>query len=486
MITDISRPQAYSRPSSLSFYMYGIRTGCALSFISLQSIVLFVFPIRVSAAEQPTAIFHAFNQNYKDVAGFVCVLQQQGYSHVQISPAQQSNPGNEWWKRYQPVDDSVIQGLGTESDLRNLTTTAHNCKAKVIADVVFNHMANLDGNDGFENLRSFPGLSISDFKTPTQNPGQRPCEVGDNNGYSDGNQNSELNCWLGGLPDLNFTGNVKRIQKAHLKKLLSLGVDGFRFDAAKHMPKEVVKEYIDFINNESSDQAWNYLEVIEDQDTKAEDYNWIAAVTDFRLYNSLKEIFTFSGDVRSLPANAVNDSRSVTFGANHDTIRSLNDKAINPYSDITDSYLATSYVLARESGTPLILNEHNLVVPYLKHGVKFRQTMSQRGKEGRNVRETVLRVVSSKTVAMMQRGAEGFYVVNKGADRFDAAVLDLTLTDLEGCYRELRGNFSVAIERRDSKKFVTRWGTWRRGGMEVQARDALYFVREPFEQCQAN
>jgi alpha-amylase len=60
------------------------------------------------------------------------------------------------------------------------------------------------------------------------------------------------------------------------------------------------------------------------------------------------------------------------------------------------------------------------------------------------------------------------------------------LTNLEGCYRELRNNFNVAVERReDKKKYITRWGTWNRGGMEIQARDALYFIREPWSQCQA-
>jgi alpha-amylase len=357
---------------------------------------------------------------------------------------------------------------------------------KVIADVVFNHMANLDGRDDFENLSTFPGLSQNDFKTTAQNPGQRPCEVADNNGYRDGNQNSEINCWLGGLPDLKFTDNVKRLQKSHLKHMLGLGVDGFRFDAAKHIPKDVVKEYIEFINRQSNGQTWNYLEVIEDQDTKAEDYNWIAAVTDFRLYNSMKTIFTISGDLRSLPANAVNESRSVTYGANHDTIKALNDKAINPYDDITDSYLATSYVLARESGTPLVFNEHNLLAPYIKYGVKFREVMVQRGREGKNVKETILRFPNSNTVAMMQRGPEGLFVFNKSTDRFNVPALDLTLTDLEGCYNELRNNFTIAIERKNDKKFVTRWGTWNRGGMEIQARDALYFIRVPFEQCRSN
>ncbi len=431
------------------------------------------------AEEQPVAIFHAFNQQYQDVENFVCTLAEQGYSHVQISPAQKSNPGNEWWKRYQPFDYSVIEGLGSETDLKNLTNKAHSCNVKVIADVVFNHMANLDGGDGFEDLTKYPSLSPSDFNTISSNPGEKPCDID----YNDGNTNSELNCWLGGLPDLKFTDHVKTNQKAHLKKLLDLGIDGFRFDAAKHMPQDVVKEYIDYIDNESSGQTWNYLEVIEDNDTKAEDYNWIAAVTDFRLYNSLKNAFTFGGDLNSLPPNAVNDNRSVTFGRNHDTIRELNSFAINPYDDITDSYLATAYALAREDGTPLIFNSDNLNSPYINYGVKFRQIMTQRGKEGKNVKENVLKVTDSPTVSLMERGEEGFFLENKGLDKFDVPVMDLTLSNLEGCYAELRNDFTVAIERRNGKKFVTRWGTPNRGGMKVEGRDSLYFIREPFERC---
>ena len=80
----------------------------------------FNLPTKAIAADQPTAIFHAFNQSFKDVENFVCVLAEQGYSHVQISPTQKSNPGNEWWKRYQPVDYSVIEGLGSENDLQQL------------------------------------------------------------------------------------------------------------------------------------------------------------------------------------------------------------------------------------------------------------------------------------------------------------------------------------------------------------------------------
>ena len=243
----------------------------------------------------------------------------------------------------------------------------------------------------------------------------------------------------------------------------------------QNISPEVVKEYIDYINQESQGKTWNYLEVIEDQDTKAEDYNWIAAVEDFLLYNSMKNAFTFGGDLRSLPSNAVNDPRTVTFGRNHDTIRELNKFAINPYDDITDSYLATAYVLARKDGTPLIFNEDNLKSPYINYGVKFRQIMIQREKEGKNVRENILRVVDNPTVLLMERGAEGFFVENKGTDKFDIPILDLTLTNLEGCYRELRNNFTVAVENRNGKKYVTRWATPNQGRYgSLRSRCALF------------
>jgi alpha-amylase len=87
-------------------------------------------------------------------------------------------------------------------------------------------------------------------------------------------------------------------------------------------------------------------------------------------------------------------------------------------------------------------------------------------------------------LAMIERGAEGLVLINKGRDAIEQPTLDLTLTRLEGCYLALDQDLSVAIERRpDGHKYVTRWGTWNRGGLQIQGRDALYFVREPFSLC---
>ncbi len=44
-------------------------------------------------------------------------------------------------------------------------------------------------------------------------------------------------------------------------------------------------------------------------------------------------------------------------------------------------------------------------------------------------------------------GGEGFVTINKCANEFDVCSVDITLTLLEGCYKEMRHNFTVAIER---------------------------------------
>ncbi|WP_257236355.1 hypothetical protein [Nostoc sp. 'Peltigera malacea cyanobiont' DB3992] len=79
-----------------------------------------IYPIKTLAAEKPSAIFHAFDRQYTDIEKFVCEIGKQGYSHIQISPAQKSNPAPEWWARYQPVDYSIIEGRGSLFNLKNL------------------------------------------------------------------------------------------------------------------------------------------------------------------------------------------------------------------------------------------------------------------------------------------------------------------------------------------------------------------------------
>src|SRR6185436_7214843 len=162
----------------------------------------------VLAADQPLTIFHAFDQTFSALQDSVCELGKQGYSHVQIPPAQRSakphepETKDEWFYRYQPIDFSTIEGRGTEAQLRSLIAKAHSCKVKVIADVVFNHMTS-DSN--FSSLDKFPGLQSGDFHE------KKHIE------YHDGNVTTEIVGWLNDdLPDLKQEHeSVRTVEKNH-------------------------------------------------------------------------------------------------------------------------------------------------------------------------------------------------------------------------------------------------------------------------------
>ncbi|NEQ55731.1 MAG: alpha-amylase, partial [Leptolyngbya sp. SIO3F4] len=336
-------------------------------------------------------------------------------------------------------------------------------------------------DEATEDLTAFPGLTPEDFHTALNSDNERSGTIN----YEDGNNYIELNHWLGGLPDLKHTEKVIQIQTRHLKMLMDLGVDGFRFDAAKHMPYWVIERYINYINAYSaqrggdlSSTCWNYLEVITDGDTKHYYYNWIAAITDFNMYHSMRSAFTYGGSLKTLKLpNSNQDARSITFGRNHDTIGEINQHAIAPYSDKIDSFLATAYVLAKSYGTPLVMSWDNNDCPFIKAGVQFRKEMTERMRIGKTVVENVLDVINNDNILFMERGNEGFCVINKSTETFDIAVLDLTLTNLEGTYREVRNSFDVKIQRSHDKKFVSQWGNANRGGLKIFGREALFFTK---------
>jgi alpha-amylase len=200
--------------------------------------------------------------------------------------------------------------------------------------VVFNHMTS---EASFGGLDKFPGSGRGNFHDR--------CPIN----FHDGNTSSEITCWLNGdLPDLKQEDQVVLdVEKEHLKRLLDLGIDGFRFDGAKYMEPQFVKEYIDYADRESHGATWNYLEVIEDGDTSLERYNWIAAVTDFRLYGTLTTAFGFDGDLRALRVPSALDARSVTFGGNHDTRRKIGNQPLNTWDAMPCTSSATRSPLAR-------------------------------------------------------------------------------------------------------------------------------------------
>ena len=178
-------------------------------------------------------ILHAFNWRMTDLVKYAPEIAAAGYSTVQISPIQTTkatiNDGSyaiDWWCFYQPTKMAVGNALGSAEDLQAATTELHKYGIKVVADVVTNHVMNCkkkaDVNKIDSTLRQYTRVSPTSVLSPT----------------SDSSRDNQTQKNMGGtLPDLN-TGNKdyqNLVINNLLLPLLDCGVDGFRFDAAKHI-----------------------------------------------------------------------------------------------------------------------------------------------------------------------------------------------------------------------------------------------------------
>ncbi|GAA4941915.1 hypothetical protein GCM10023238_04600 [Streptomyces heliomycini] len=171
-----------------------------------------------------------FEWNFDSVAK-ACTddLGPAGYGYVQVSPPNERVQGPQWWTAYQPVSYKIGTRLGDRTAFKNMIDTCHAAGVKVVVDTVINHMANSAGTGTAGSSYSkynYPGLySSSDLDDCTR----------DIDNYGD--SWNVHHCELSGLPDLD-TGEeyVRKTIAGYLNDLLSLGADGFRVDAAKHIP----------------------------------------------------------------------------------------------------------------------------------------------------------------------------------------------------------------------------------------------------------
>ena len=151
-----------------------------------------------------------------------------GYGYVEVSPAAEQIQGSQWWTSYQPVSYKIAGRLGDETSFQNMVNTCHSAGVKVVADAVINHMTSGSGTGtgGTAYTKyNYPGTTRTRTSTPA---------VADISNYAD--RDNVQNCELVGLADLD-TGSdyVRGTIAGYLNHLISLGVDGFRIDAAKHM-----------------------------------------------------------------------------------------------------------------------------------------------------------------------------------------------------------------------------------------------------------
>jgi len=274
-----------------------------------------------------------------------------GYGWVLTSPPQEHVVGEAWWTAYQPVSYRVESRLGTREEYAAMVETCHGAGVDVWADAVVNHMTGQDApGTGWAGSSyshyEYPGLySEADF---------HHCGLTPNDDialYQDARQ--VQTCELVNLADLaTETENVRATVVAYLQDLLSLGVDGFRIDAAKHMAPEDVAAIV----AELPEGTGIAQEVIRGtgEPVTPEQYLDNGMVYEFAYGKELQGVIAASpGRVLELGSSSrfVPSDDAVVFVDNHDTER--NGSTLS-YADADQYALATVLMLAGTYGTPAV------------------------------------------------------------------------------------------------------------------------------------
>lgn len=296
---------------------------------------------------QDGVILHCFDWTLTDITAEIPNIAAAGFSAVQTSPIHQKEGfGSPWYMAYQPYDYVIGNGLGTESDLRDLCNTAHQYGVKVIVDVVANHT---NGNlqyvaDYWKNTDLYHG----------------------NNAVTDWNDRYQVTHGSIGMWDLKTEDS--RVQtKIHeyIESLKNAGVDGIRWDAAKHIG--LPSEGDSFWQNVPDKAMYNYGEILDgtggDDSKLLPEYQQYISITDNTYGNSLAQSFNSNQVPSSIGAfnqNGAATEKLVYWGESHDTYsnnsgylsKNMSQNVIDrAYAIAAGNYGATALYFSRPSST---------------------------------------------------------------------------------------------------------------------------------------
>lgn len=322
-------------------------------------------------------MLHAFNWSYNTIKENLPAIAAAGYTTVQTSPVQQpkdySTSGDvtgQWWKLYQPISFHIAEEswLGTKDDLKSLCDEADKYGIKIICDIVSNHIANADEArpDTVSNqVKKYEPEFYKKRKTYTRT------YKGDAN---DSSVQAVVQGHVSKCPDLvtNDTAVQGYIINL-LKECIDCGVDGFRFDAAKHIETEDDGEYASdywknittsassYYTQKTGDDLYIYGEILNNcgADRSYSSYTKYINVTDNRtgdavLYNVTKG--KASTATNATYKSGVAASNAVLWAESHDTYEgNSGSSGFSNTADVSDENVVKAWaiVASRKDSTAL-------------------------------------------------------------------------------------------------------------------------------------
>lgn len=322
-------------------------------------------------------MLHAFNWSYNTIKENLPAIAAAGYTTVQTSPVQQpkdySTSGDvtgQWWKLYQPISFHIAEQswLGTKDDLKSLCDEADKYGIKIICDIVSNHIANADEArpDSVSNqVKKYEPEFYKKRRTYTRT------YKGDAN---DSSVQAVVQGHVSKCPDLVTNDTAVQTYIINLlKECIDCGVDGFRFDAAKHIETEDDGEYASdywknittsassYYTQKTGDDLYIYGEILNNcgADRSYSSYTKYINVTDNRTGDAV--LYNVARGKASTATNAkyksgVAASNAVLWAESHDTYEgSSGSSGFSNTADVSDENVVKAWaiVASRKDSTAL-------------------------------------------------------------------------------------------------------------------------------------
>jgi alpha-amylase len=266
------------------------------SLFAATSLLVIAAPAQAALNPADTSV-QMFRWKWNDIAKeCTTYLGPMGYGAVQVSPPQASANIGPWYDVYQPVNfTSLNSKMGTEAEFQAMINTCHAAKVRIYVDAVVNHMSATSGTATNGNTFSATNLSYPFFSAPDFH---NACDIQGSDYGSPGNRWSVMNCRLVGLPDLKTESSYVQGQiKNYFNKLVAMGVDGIRIDAAKHMQPAHIAAILGLTNRTttSGEALWLTQEVIPDSNANRSEYFPNGTLNEFQYTFAMKSMFRKEG-----------------------------------------------------------------------------------------------------------------------------------------------------------------------------------------------
>lgn len=322
-------------------------------------------------------MLHAFNWSYNTIKENLPAIAAAGYTTVQTSPVQQpkdySTSGDvtgQWWKLYQPISFHIAKEswLGTKDDLKSLCDEADKYGIKIICDIVSNHIANAD-----ETRPDTVSNQVKKYE-PDFYKKRRTYTRTYKGNASDSSVQAVVQGHVSNCPDLVTNDTAVQTYIINLlKECIDCGVDGFRFDAAKHIETEDDGEYASdywknittsassYYTQKTGDDLYIYGEILNNcgADRSYSSYTKYINVTDNRtgdavLYNVTKGKASTATNAKY--KSGVAASNAVLWAESHDTYEgNSGSSGYSNTADVSDENVVKAWaiVASRKDSTAL-------------------------------------------------------------------------------------------------------------------------------------